>query len=276
MTAYAHLYGKIFLSGTMKVITGLHIGALSDSMSIGGIDSPVVRDPVTRYPYIPGSSLKGKLRSLLERTEFTRQRNGNVEQYFSRPGGGNVKHRHECTKPECPVCRMFGATSSKQDEGNNLPARLAVRDLHLTRESAEELKGLETGLYMTEWKSENGLDRLTAAANPRQIERVPAGSEFHFELVYTVTDTTQILDDWQNIIEQLRILEDDALGGHGSRGYGQVQFKCEQLVVRTLDTYRNGDDSALILDDFGEEFPLRSHWDQVAGLFANGFASQHV
>ncbi len=274
MTAHAHLYGKIILTGKVQLLTGLHIGALSDSMSIGGIDSPVVRDPVTRYPYIPGSSLKGKLRSLLERTQFTRQRQKTVEQYFARSGGGKVKHRHECTSPACPVCRLFGATSGRNDEGENLPARLAVRDLHLTEESAEELKGLETGLYMTEWKSENGLDRLTAAANPRQLERVPAGAVFHFEVAYTVTQPEELLEDWRNLTEQFHILEDDALGGHGSRGYGQVHFQCDRVVVKTLDTYRNGDESALTLNEFPNQFPTEQDWEQVVSLFVSDTASQ--
>ncbi len=105
-------------------------------------------------------------------------------------------------------------------------------------ESAEKLKQVDTGLYMTEWKFENGIDRVTAAANPRQLERVPAGSKFQFELVYTVENKDQAIEDLQNIAIALAILEDDALGGHGSRGYGKVRFQNFQFSYRSLAQYR--------------------------------------
>ncbi|MFN5925731.1 MAG: type III-A CRISPR-associated RAMP protein Csm3, partial [Pseudanabaena sp.] len=94
------------------------------------------------------------------------------------------------------------------------------------------------GLYMTEWKFENGMDRITAAANPRQLERVPAGAIFEFELVYTVENPEQAVKDLQNLAIALAILEDDALGGHGSRGYGKVAFEEFKLFYRDLDYYR--------------------------------------
>jgi CRISPR-associated protein Csm3 len=91
---------------------------------------------------------------------------------------------------------------------------------------------------MTEWKFENGLDRITAAANPRQLERVPAGSEFNFELVYTVEDATQAEEDLRNLSIALAILEDDALGGHGSRGYGKISFHNFEFFYRGINQYR--------------------------------------
>jgi CRISPR-associated protein Csm3 len=123
-------------------------------------------------------------------------------------------------------------------KGRNSPARLIVRDCHLTADSAVLLKSIDTGLYMTEWKFENGIDRITAAANPRQLERVPAGAVFEFELVYTVEDAEQAVKDLQNIAIALAILEDDALGGHGSRGYGKVAFENFQLYYRDLEYYK--------------------------------------
>ncbi|MCX7593740.1 MAG: type III-A CRISPR-associated RAMP protein Csm3 [Fischerella sp.] len=113
-----------------------------------------------------------------------------------------------------------------------------IRDCHLLTESAEKLKQVDTGLYMTEWKFENGIDRVTAAANPRQLERVPAGSKFQFELVYTVEDADQAIEDLQNIAIALAILEDDALGGHGSRGYGKVRFQNFEFSYHSLAQYR--------------------------------------
>ena len=123
-------------------------------------------------------------------------------------------------------------------KGRNSPARLIVRDAHLTGDSIKQLRKIDTGLYMTEWKFENGIDRITSAANPRQIERVPAGSKFAFELIYTVEDSQQMEEDLQNIAIALAILEDDALGGHGSRGYGQISFHNFNFYYRSMAQYR--------------------------------------
>jgi CRISPR-associated protein Csm3 len=132
-----------------------------------------------------------------------------------------------------------GVKHYKFKNGRNSPARLIVRDSHLTADSAVLLKSIDTGLYMTEWKFENGIDRITAAANPRQLERVPAGAVFDFEIVYTVENPEQAVKDLQNLAIALAILEDDALGGHGSRGYGKVAFENFQLYYRDLEYYKN-------------------------------------
>lgn len=165
-----------------------------------------------------------------------------------------------------------GVVHSLVKKGRNSPARLIVRDCHLIDESAEKLKRVDTGLYMTEWKFENGIDRVTAAANPRQVERVPRGAKFKFELVYTVEadgdradNVTQAIEDLQNIAIGLSLLEDDALGGHGSRGYGQVRFEKFKCFWRDLEQYRRitedgvdfrspilePDDTSALLKNFG-------------------------
>jgi CRISPR-associated protein Csm3 len=185
------LKGKIILFGVMVCDTGLHIGASGNNLDIGGIDSPVVRDPITREPYVPGSSLKGKMRSMLERK---------LNLPFDRHGGNGV-YRHECIDRSCPVCRVFGATGGREGSDKNIPGRLIVRDMNMTRQSRELLEDIETGLQYTEWKFENSLDRVTAAANPRQLERVPRGTEFNFEIIYTVEteDNKEIKEDLNNI-----------------------------------------------------------------------------
>ena len=224
--------GKVIFEGHLRTLTGLHIGSQVARMEIGSIDSPVIRDPLTRRPYIPGSSLKGKLRALIERSL-----DGIA---FNREGGSGIR-RHECSDPSCPSCRIFGSTGRRTSDGRepNQPARLAVRDLFLTGESAEELKDLETGLLYTEWKFENALDRLTAAANPRQIERVPAGAVFGFQMVYTLDQEPEtVAEDLDRLIMGMRLLEDDALGGHGSRGYGRVRFEMVTVRRRPLAYYR--------------------------------------
>jgi CRISPR-associated protein Csm3 len=277
------LLGKLRLTSHLIVETGLHIGGGGESLDIGGLDKPVIRDPLTLQPYLPGSSIKGKLRSILERL---------LNKPLNRPGGSGT-YRYESDDLEsgyteierqtipfegartCQLSRVFGSTGGSggriktwiktaiadaqgldkerannqvitkiiQGEeytsvrGRNAPARLIVRDCHLLPESAEKLKKVDTGLYMTEWKFENGIDRITAAANPRQLERVPAGSEFNFELVYTVEDTAQAEEDLKNLAIALAILEDDALGGHGSRGYGKVRFQNFQLHYHDVQQY---------------------------------------
>lgn len=269
------LLGKLRLTSTLVVETGLHIGGGGETLDIGGLDKSVIRDPITLQPYLPGSSIKGKLRSTLERL---------LNKPLNRAGGSGT-YRYESDDLEdgyteiadgqyvafqgaatCPLSRLFGSTGGSKcylktevvdrekleskgsatingenytkTKGRNASARLIVRDAHLLSESAEQLKKIDTGLYMTEWKFENGLDRVTAAANPRQLERVPAGAKFHFEMVYTVENEAQAVEDLKNLAIALAILEDDALGGHGSRGYGKVRFENFQFYYRGVEQYR--------------------------------------
>lgn len=274
------LLGKLTLTSQLSAETGLHIGGGGENLDIGGLDKPVIRDPLTKYPYLPGSSIKGKLRSILERLlnkPLNRQGGSDTWRYESddlNDGFTEVEKdrfiAYEGART-CQISRLFGSTGGsnfwmpietareeglyeenknndtseinkqnciKINRGRNAPARLIIRDCHLIPESAEKLKQVDTGLYMTEWKFENGIDRVTAAANPRQLERVPAGSKFQFELVYTVENKDQVIEDLQNIAIALAILEDDALGGHGSRGYGKVRFKNFQFSYRSLEQYR--------------------------------------
>ena len=271
------LLGKFRLASTLIAETGLHIGGGGEKLDIGGLDKSVVRDPLTQYPYLPGSSIKGKLRSILERvlnkplnraggsgtfryesddlvdgySEIADEQkvayegaiNCQISRLFGSTGGSNFWVETELARAEKlermdVTCTIKGVQYSKVKKGRNAPARLIVRDCHLQSESAEKLKRVDTGLYMTQWKFENGIDRVTAAANPRQIERVPADSRFKFELVYTVEDARQAIEDLQNIAIALSLLEDDALGGHGSRGYGKVRFENFQCFWRDLGQYR--------------------------------------
>ncbi len=294
------LLGKFTLKSQIEVKTGLHIGGGGENLDIGGLDKPVIRDPLTQYPYLPGSSIKGKLRAITERLTnkpLNRASGSNTYRYesddladgFTEIEGLLIRYQGAST---CLVSRLFGSTGGTncwidvdtvasqrlervqnvqrryialakdgrtgrfvenansqlnpgetvgeyiKVKGRNCPARLIVRDSHLSPQSAEQLKKVDTGLFMTEWKFENGIDRVTAAANPRQFERVPAGSIFDFELVYTVENAKQAIKDLENIAIALAILEDDALGGHGSRGYGKVEFKKFNFFYRDLEYYR--------------------------------------
>jgi len=241
------LLGKVTISGTLKCLTGLHIGASKENMEIGAIDSPVVRDPITREPYIPGSSLKGKMRALLEKAlGIIERRNIGTR--------GNPVDVHVCddatNAKDCPICRIFGATG--HNGGKNFPARLIVRDLKLTDKSRDELEDIDTGLQYTEWKFENAIDRITSAANPRQIERVPRGAEFEFELIYNVEDASQMRIDLENIKLAIDILEADALGGHGSRGYGHVKFNIEKIEGKTINGFKGAPSQSVTITSFTE------------------------
>jgi len=151
-----------------------------------------------------------------------------------------------------------------------------VRDCHLKQESVDQLKEIDTGLYMTEWKFENGIDRITSAANPRQLERVPAGAKFEFEMVYTVEDVEQAKEDLKNLAIALAVLEDDALGGHGSRGYGKILFENFKAEYRSIDFYQKKVDAADQgkLEPSGEPIQnisqLLDRFSEITGLLGEG------
>lgn len=221
------------ITGEIECITGLHIGGSSDIMEIGGMDNPIIKHPITGFPYIPGSSIKGRMRSLLELKYGLFEKGGDVHKY--------------CGKKDCFICRIFGTSA---DSSNIGPGRLIVRDSNLIENSIVELKRLkrDKGLPYSEEKHENNINRIDARATPRSIERVPAGIKFNMEFVYRIFD----IDDSGNVDinlikyvkEGLRLIENDALGGSGSRGFGKVRFnnikmfdgddlsKCEDFIIR--------------------------------------------
>jgi len=227
------IYGRLIIKGEIECLTGLHIGVETKSTEIGGLDAPVVRDPVTMEPYIPGSSLKGKLRAIAEKREFVR-RNCPGDFFNKEIRKGEVAH-HECDSEDCVPCRVFGTSRDKQSGvEKNRPARLMVRDGRLL--NADKLKDAGTGLY-AEVKMENSLDRISSAASPRQIERVLRGARFDFELTYNIESPEEVLADVTEILACLRLLEDDYLGGSGSRGYGKIKFDKMSMELRSLEYY---------------------------------------
>jgi CRISPR-associated protein Csm3 len=241
------LLGKVKLAGIVRTRTGLHIGASKEVLDIGALDLPVVREPVTQEPYIPGSSLKGKLRALTER-QMPQAANGSG--FFNRSIGDYVRiHVCNTTKAAmaCQVCRLFGASGGQGPEqaGSNFPARLKVRDAYFTDYTRNQLEKADTGLLFTEIKFENALDRITAAANPRRIERVPPGCDFAFECIYDVEDPDHLQADLEQLVNALRLLEEDALGGHGSRGSGKVLFYVSTLVGRRVAAYRREEEGSI-------------------------------
>ncbi len=191
---------KIIYTGTIVLKTGLHIGGTNTALNIGGPDKFVVRNPINQLPYIPGSSLKGKMRSLIELA------------------CGNTNNGDATKDPKTKAGKLFGVPS---DIENGHPSRIIVRDGELI--NSEEFAN--TDLLYTESKTEVTINRITAKPNPRTFERVPAGAKFNFEMVLNVFDGDDE-DELKNTIKKaIELLEDDYLGGNGSRGYGQVKIK---------------------------------------------------
>ena len=198
------MLAKIKISGKITLKTGMHIGGASGFSAIGAIDSPVIRDIQTDDPMIPGSSLKGKMRSLLAR------------QYTDT--AKLPAHNSDDDK----VRRLFGYMQEGKsgEEKKAFPARLLFSDMFLANKAELD----EIGIPLTEVKFENTINRLTAVANPRQIERSVAGSVFDLHLIYNVVKPEEMLEDFTTIGEGLKLLTYDYIGGHGSRGYGRIQF----------------------------------------------------
>ena len=199
------LCGKILFSGVLTVETGMHIGASSDFAPIGSVDTPFVRDVLTQEPIIPGSSLKGKLRTLLARNQ--------CDNYLLNDIGDD----------NLIIKRLFGSVNPVQQ------ARLQFYDLFVTEESKELFSNIDTDTFMGEVKFENTIKRFSGEANPRQIERVPAGMKFNFKLVYNVECEEDFTTDLKALKDGLTLLETDYLGGHGSRGYGRVNITINEV-----------------------------------------------
>jgi len=229
---------KLIVKGTLKALTGLHIGASKENVEIGGIDNPVIRCVLKkRQPYIPGSSLKGKLRSLLQQAigEADEKQTGS------------------------PVCQLFGAADNSDTDFDNLPkenmeylnkfslrknkkllghrSRLIVRDAYLTQTSEKQLFDSEyTDMPYTEMKMENHIKRIEGTAeNPRQQERIPADAEFDIEFIINVfeKDASNKLTD--TLKKSLELLNNDYLGGSGSRGYGKVMIDIDWNEMKTIN-----------------------------------------
>ena len=200
------LKGKFIITGKIKVLTGLHIGTSGDFSAIGAVDNIVIRDIVTNKPIIPGSSLKGKMRYLLSRSKYSNN---------STLAMPDIKEEHYEIK------RLFGASEPI------ILSRLQFCDMLLSEKKFE--RDFEFDLPYTEIKFENTINRITRKTMPRQQERVPAGSEFDFKLIYNVENKENMKEevkrDFENILSMFELLEDDYLGGHGTRGYGRVKFE---------------------------------------------------
>lgn len=211
------------LTGQIELLSGLHIGSGNTEIHIGGTDNPVIKNPITQEPYIPGSSIKGKMRSLLEWQLGVVGQTEGKPLNFSHISEGNIEEHQLLQAKE--ILKLFGgAPVSKPDEkliGEIGPSRLAFWDCSLDKEWAEDMLNNKS-LMLTEFKMENTIDRISGtASNPRNTERVPATAKFDFNLTIRVHDHEDLTD---TILIGLKLLELTGLGGSGSRGYGKIKF----------------------------------------------------
>lgn len=197
------LIKKVIYTGKIILKTGLHIGGTNANLNIGGPDKFVVRNPINNIPYIPGSSLKGKMRALVEIA------NGETN-------GGKPSN-----KITTKAGALFGVSG---DNDSSHPSRLIVRDAELDIKACDFSN---TDLPYTESKTEVCIDRITAKANPRTFERVPAGAQFNLNMVLNIFEGEDEAKLKETLNQAIKLLEDDYLGGHGSRGYGQVDIKLD-------------------------------------------------
>jgi len=219
------------LTGVLELVSGLHIGSGNTEMHIGGTDNPVIKHPLTLEPYIPGSSVKGKIRSLLE-WEL-----GVVSVTQGSPLG--FKHINDVPESDREkakdILRLFGGAPEGNGVNESLikeigPTRLAFWDCSLEKSWVGEMQA--RNLLLTETKMENMIDRIRGVAeHPRNTERVPAGARFDFALTLRVHDGEDLLP---TLYRGLKLLELTGLGGSGSRGYGKIRFTKLDLEDRNL------------------------------------------
>lgn len=271
--------GKYILKFDLKCLTGLHIGGTAEGLEIGGLDNPVIKDPLTEYPYIPGSSLKGKLRSLLEwgLDKIFADKKGNhpphscenspefiklKEEYDKlqtdeerQEKNGEIKEKLKEIISSCPICQMFGMSASAEV---GEPTRLTIRDSFPINDTIKDWEiWLGKNLY-TEMKTENTIDRITSEANPRTMERVPANSVFKVEMVYDIFKDSDI-DNLKYLFQAMELLEDSSLGGSGSRGHGKIKFENPEIVFRSKKRYylkKDGQEDTVDLKKILKDNPI--------------------
>lgn len=250
-----NLYGRVVITGMINALTGLHIGKGKEGLMVGGLENSIIRDALTNIPFIPGSSLKGKLRSLAEKRDPTADQNTKLNK--------NV-FIHVCDEKlpdhqRCAICRLFGVPAGE----NNKPTRLVVRDIFMEKQSIERLESMRLDQPFAEIKYEAAIDRLTAAATPRPMERVPAGTQFGpFWMVFSIYDSLDI-DLLSTLIESMHLLEDDYLGGTGSRGSGQIQFADLKFTLKPVSSYLSPAPRLTTLGEYKLLEDVLAHKDQI-------------
>jgi len=226
MSNQINLVKKILIKGEIEALSGLLIGGSNTAMGIGGPDKMVIRNPISNEPYVPGSTLKGKMRSLLEISYG----------YIKDVRMGNVKFGPS-DDPNHVTTVLFGSAST---DDKQRPSRIIFRDGKLLNGADF---GDKTDLPFTESKTEVVIDRITSAAMPRTFERVPAGARFELDIVLNIItgDKHAERDLLDHTIRGLLMIQDDYIGGSGSRGSGRVKFRIKSITDRAAAYYHTGD-----------------------------------
>jgi CRISPR-associated protein Csm3 len=223
---------NIIITGKIVCDTGLYIGDQNDSLEIGGVDNMIIRDKKSNLPYIPGSSLKGKLRSLLELYDPVSTKN-----IINKTKGD------ACNCGKCTPCKIFGFSNDDGSIEFKGPTRIIIRDsfpdddtIKFWNKSHEVSRGAEL-------KTENRIDRIKSTAkDPRPTERVPKNSKFDFEIVFSIyCDDDE--KNFKKIFNAMQLLEDNYLGGNGTRGYGKISFKDFSAISRDREYYSDNNDN---------------------------------
>ncbi len=237
------LLKNILISGKIYCETGLHIGGNKEIFDIGDIDNPVIKiflldeneknTKVKEIPYIPGSSLKGRIRSLLE----------------IKYGEYNINEKTGEGEPstEGIIAKVFGKPAEKSQGKNELEVtRVIFRDAYPTKDTLKMWENIE---LETEIKIENTIDRIAGKSrNLRKTERVLPGSEFEFEIILSVFENDNESEMLKLLLEGMRLLEDTYLGGSGTRGYGKIKFKDISIVERPSEFYTNSEEENIIIE----------------------------
>jgi len=257
--------GKYLIEGIIRLETGLHIGGTQEGIEIGGVDNVVIKDPLTGYPYIPGSSLKGKMRCLLEwrlgkiysddKNKFPahscenhpeiKQLKVELKKYQQTKNKEKEKEKKQKIEKKlkelinkCEICLIFGTSATASGAQ---PTRITIRDAFPVDDTINLWKTLLGEAIYTEIKTENTIDRVISQATPRPMERVPAGSEFQLEIIFDIyrNEDKKLLKD---VFTAMLLLEDSSLGGSGSRGYGKIKFVFDKNFIKfhSKEYYQTG------------------------------------
>ncbi|WP_288975042.1 type III-A CRISPR-associated RAMP protein Csm3 [uncultured Methanosphaera sp.] len=238
------------INGEITCKTGLHIGGSLETIEIGGSDNPIIKDTVSNLPFIPGSSIKGKLRSLLELSDKQSSKSvldngGNVSTEGIAAEFFGVANNNESSKED------NDNESSKDDNdnessNNKFHNKLIVRDAFPTKDTIKMWKKHSDIIDGAELKYENSLHRITSKATPRNIERVPVDSKFKLEIVLSIYDETYTTkSDYESLtplFKSMKLLQDDYLGGSGTRGFGKIEFEKITIKERGLEYYTGNTD----------------------------------
>ena len=245
------------INGEITCKTGLHIGGSLETIEIGGSDNPIIRDTVSNLPFIPGSSIKGKLRSLLELSDKDSSQSvidnkGKVSTKGIAAKFFGVANNNESSKDNNDN-ESSKDNNDNESSNNKFHNKLIVRDAFPTEDTIKMWDKHSDIIDGAELKYENSLNRITSKATPRNIERVPVNSKFKLEIVLSIYDETYTTkSDYESLnplFKSMKLLQDDYLGGSGTRGFGKIEFENITIKERGLKYYTENNEKDAIVED---------------------------